>query len=166
MSRKKQQSSASSRREELLSELASQCQSPEEFMGLLNDLKKSLVEKALEAELDQHLGYAKHESAGRGSGNSRNGSSSKKVQGEFGQTEVQTPRDRNGTFEPQLIRKHQRRLPGFDEKIIALYAKGMTTRDIAQTLEELYEVEVSRELISSVTEAVQAEVTAWQPSVP
>lgn len=151
-----------SRREELLSELAAQCDSPEQFLSLLNDLKKSLLEKALQAELDQHLGYAKHDPTGRGSGNSRNGSSSKVVQGEFGQTEIRTPRDRNGTFEPKLVGKHQRRMPGFDQKILALYAKGMTTRDIADTMRELYEVEVSHELISQVTEAIQDEVIAWQ----
>ena len=151
-----------SRREELLNELASECESPEEFMSLLGDLKKSLLEKALDAEMDHHLGYRKHESSGRGSGNSRNGKSKKTVQGELGKTEIQTPRDRNGTFEPKLIGKHQRRFPGFDQKIIALYAKGMTTRDIADTMQQLYEVEVSHELISHVTESVQNDVAAWQ----
>jgi transposase-like protein len=151
-----------SRREELLSELAADCESPEEFMGLLNDLKKSLLEKALDAEMDQHLGYRKHESSGRGSGNSRNGRSKKTIQGEFGKAEISTPRDRNGSFEPKLVGKHQRRTPGFDQKVLALYAKGMTTRDIAQTMHELYEVEVSHDLISHVTEAVQSEVSAWQ----
>ena len=150
------------RREELLSELAAECQSPEEFMGLLSDLKKSLLEKALDAEMDHHLGYQKHQAAGRGSGNSRNGKSKKTVQGDFGKAEIETPRDRNGSFEPQLIRKHQRRFPGFDQKIIALYAKGMTTRDIADTMHELYEVEVSHDLISHVTETVQNDVIAWQ----
>jgi len=159
MARKKQESS---RREALLSELASECESPGEFMDLLKDLKKSLIEKALDAEMDQHLGYQKHEAAGRGSGNSRNGKSQKTIQGEFGQTKIQTPRDRNGTFEPQLIGKHQRRFPGFDQKILALYAKGMTTRDIAQTMQELYEVEVSHDLISQITESIQEEVVAWQ----
>ena len=150
------------RQEELLGELAAGCQSPEEFLGLLNDLKKTLLQKALDAEMDEHLGYRKHDSSGRNSGNSRNGTSKKTVQGDFGQTEIQTPRDRNGTFEPQLIRKHQRRFPGFDQKIIALYAKGMTTRDIAETMHELYEVEVSHDLISQVTESIQQEVTNWQ----
>ena len=159
MTRKKQEVS---RREALLSELASECESPEEFMDLLKDLKKSLIEKALDTEMDQHLGYRKHEAVGRGSGNSRNGKSKKTIQGEFGQAKIETPRDRNGTFEPQLISKHQRRFPGFDQKIIALYAKGMTTRDIAETMQELYEVEVSHDLISQVTESIQDEVVAWQ----
>ena len=159
MPRKKQEVS---RRESLLSELASECESPDEFMKLLSDLKKSLLEKALDAEMDHHLGYRKHEASGRGSGNSRNGKSRKTVLGEFGQTEVETPRDRNGTFEPKLVAKHQRRFPGFDQKIIALFAKGMTTRDIADTMQELYEVEVSHDLISQVTESVQSEVIAWQ----
>ena len=86
----------------------------------------------------------------------------KTVQGDFGKAEIQTPRDRNGTFEPQLIGKHQRRFPGFDQKVIALYAKGMTTRDIADTMHELYDVEVSHDLISHVTESVQNDVVAWQ----
>ena len=145
-----------SRREALLSELASECESPEEFMDLLSDLKKSLLEKALDAEMDHHLGYRKHEAAGRGTGNSRNGTSKKTVQGEFGQTEITTPRDRNGSFEPKLIGKHQRRFPGFDQKVIALFAKGMTTRDIADTMGELYEVEVSHDLVSQVTERYRA----------
>ena len=165
MARKTQQQNhtdSNSRRDELLTELAGQCESPEQFLSLLNDMKKSLIEKALQAELDQHLGYAKHDRSGRGSGNSRNGSSSKIIQGEFGQTEIRTPRDRNGTFEPQLVSKHQRRMPGFDQKILALYAKGMTTRDIADTMRELYEVEVSHELISQVTEAIVEDVIAWQ----
>ena len=159
MKRKKREIS---RREELLNELAAECESPEEFMGLLGELKKSLLEKVLDAEMDHHLGYRKHDSSGRGSGNSRNGKSKKTVQGELGKTEIQTPRDRNGTFEPKLIGKHQRRFPGFDQKIIALYAKGMTTRDIADTMQQLYEVEVSHELISHVTESVQNDVAAWQ----
>ena len=159
MTRKKKEPT---RREELLTELAAECQSPDEFLELLQDLKKTLVEKALSAEMDEHLGYTKHDPAGRGSGNSRNGTSTKKIQGELGESEITTPRDRNGSFDPQLIRKHQRRMPGFDSKIIALYAKGMTTRDIAQTLEELYEVDVSHDLVSRVTEGIQEEVTAWQ----
>ena len=159
MVRKKQEVS---RRETLLNELASECESPEEFMDLLSDLKKSLLEKALDAEMDHHLGYRKHETSGRGSGNSRNGKSRKTVQGEFGKTEIETPRDRNGTFEPKLVAKHQRRFPGFDQKIIALFAKGMTTRDIADAMQELYEVEVSHDLISQVTESVQSEVVAWR----
>lgn len=112
--------------------------------------------------MDHHPGYRKHQASGRGSGNSRNGKSRKLVQGEFGQTEIETPRDRKSSFEPKLIGKHQRRFPGFDQKVIALFAKGMTTRDIADTMHELNEVEVSHDLISQVTESVQSEVVAWQ----
>ena len=114
MPRKKQ---AVSRREALLSELVSECESPEEFMSLPGDLKQSLQEQALDAEMDHHLGYRKHQLSDRGSGHSRNGKSRKTVQGEFGQTEIETPRDRNSSFEPKLIGKHQRRFPGFDQKV-------------------------------------------------
>ena len=123
---------------------------------------QSLLNQALETEMDAHLGYKKHEPQGRGTDNRRNGRSPKTLQGELGPVEIDTPRDRNGQFEPQIVPKHKRRFEGFDHKILALYAKGMTTRDIQQTLEELYEVEVSPALISQVTEAVQDEVRQWQ----
>lgn len=112
--------------------------------------------------MDEHLGYEKHESVGRNSGNNRNGYSAKTLKGESGEVEIETPRDRNGSFEPQLIRKGQRRLTKFDDQILALYAKGMTTRDIAATFKEMYDADVSHSLISHVTEAVLEEVEAWQ----
>jgi putative transposase len=114
------------------------------------------------AELTHHLGYEKHEPAGYNSGNSRNGSTSKVVSGEFGEMEVETPRDRNGTFEPQILKKHQRRFEGFDDKILSMYSRGMTTRDIQSHLLEMYSVEVSASLISDVTDAVSEEVKTWQ----
>jgi putative transposase len=130
--------------------------------GLLKELKKRLVEVALEAEMTEHLGYEKHSPEGHGTGNSRNGKTSKRVIGADGDVEIEVPRDRNGDFEPQLIRKRQIRLPGFDEKVLSLYARGMTTREIQGHLQEIYDVEVSPSLISRVTDAVLDEVKAWQ----
>jgi putative transposase len=130
--------------------------------GLLKQLTKRLVERAMGSELTHHLGYEKHAPEGRGTGNARNGSSRKKIQGDFGAVEIEVPRDRNGTFEPKLIPKHERRFNGFDGKILSMYARGMTTRDIQAHLEEIYGVEVSPTLISQVTDSVVEEVTAWQ----
>ncbi len=130
--------------------------------GLLKELKKRLVEAALDAEMTEHLGYEKHSPDGHGTGNSRNGKTSKRVIGADGDMEIDVPRDRNGDFEPQLIRKRQVRLQGFDEKVLSLYARGMTTREIQGHLEEIYDVEVSPALISKVTDAVLDEVKTWQ----
>lgn len=130
--------------------------------GLLKQLTKAVLERAMGAELTHHLGYEKGEASGRGSGNNRNGQSRKKVQGDFGAIEVATPRDRNGSFEPKILPKHERRFAGFDQKILSMYARGMSTRDIQGHLEEIYAVEVSPSLISEVTEAVMEEVRAWQ----
>lgn len=130
--------------------------------GLLKQLTKRLVERAMGSELTHHLGYEKHAAEGRGTGNTRNGASRKKIQGDFGAVEIEVPRDRNGTFEPKLIPKHERRFNGFDGKILSMYARGMTTRDIQAHLEEIYGVEVSPTLISQVTDSVVEEVTAWQ----
>jgi len=130
--------------------------------GLLKQLTKALVERAMNAEMSHHLGYEKHAAEGRGSGNNRNGTSRKKVQGDFGSVEIEVPRDRNGTYDPKIIPKHERRFAGFDQKILSMYARGMTTRDIQGHLEEMYGVEVSPALISEVTDAVMEEVRAWQ----
>jgi len=130
--------------------------------GLLKQLTKALLERAMNAELTHHLGYEKHEPVGRGSGNTRNGKSRKRVQGDFGSVEVAVPRDRNGSFEPKILPKHERRFTGFDDKIISMYARGMTTRDIQAHLEEMYGVEVSASLVSEVTEAVMEDVRVWQ----
>jgi len=138
---------------------------PEEVVGqggLLEDLTKRLLERALEGELTEHLGYEKHATEGRNGGNSRNGRNRKRVKTDAGEVEIEVPRDREGTFEPQLVPKGQRRLPGFDEKVIALYARGMTTREIQAHLKEIYKVEVSPSLISTVTDAVLDDVKAWQ----
>lgn len=150
---------------ELVDELLKGYQKPEDIIGengLLTRLTKALLERTLNAELTRHLGYEKHDPAGHNSGNSRNGASSKTVKGEFGEIVVDTPRDRNGTFEPQILGKHQTRFEGFDDKILSLYARGMTTREIQGHLQEMYGVEVSPTLISDVTDAVLDEVKAWQ----
>jgi len=152
-------------RKELIDELLKDCQNPQEVLGeqgLLKQLTKALVERCLEAEMDTHLGYKKHAREGKGNGNHRNGHSGKTLKGEFGEVELEIPRDRNGQFEPQMVKKGQTRLEGFDNKILALYARGMTTRDIQAQLQEMYGVEVSPTLISNVTDAVIDEVRQWQ----
>src|SRR5499425_312870 len=130
--------------------------------GLFKELKKRLLERALGAELTEHLGYEKGAPAGRGSGNSRNGYSSKTVIGDDGAIEIAVPRDRNSTFEPQLVPKGQTRLDGFDDRIISLYARGLSVREIQSHLMEIYGVAVSPDLISRVTDAVLEEVREWQ----
>jgi putative transposase len=150
---------------ELVDELLKGYQKPEDIVGengLLKRLTKALLERAMNAELTNHLGYEKHDPAGNNSGNSRNGSTSKTVKGDFGEIVVETPRDRNATFEPQILGKHQTRFEGFDDKILSMYARGMTTREIQGHLQEMYGVEVSPTLISDVTDAVLDEVKAWQ----
>lgn len=130
--------------------------------GLLSQLRARLVDRALQAEMSEHLGYEKHAYEGRNGGNSRNGQTTKTLKTEDGEIQVSVPRDRDGSFEPKLVKKRQTRLPGLDEKVIALYARGMTVRDIQGHLEELYGVEVSPDLISRVTSAVLEDVRAWQ----
>jgi transposase-like protein len=130
--------------------------------GLLKRLEKRVVERALEGEMREHLGYAPHARSGHGSDNTRNGHGKKTVQSEAGQFEIAVPRDRTATFDPQLVKKRQHRLDGFDDKVIARYARGLSTREIGAQLEELYGVEVSPALISTVTGAVLDEVLAWQ----
>ena len=130
--------------------------------GLLKRLTKAVLQRAMNAELAEHLGYRKHDPAGYNSGNSRNGGTSKTLKGNFGELELETPRDRNGTFEPKIVAKGQTRFTGFDDKIVSMYARGMTTREIQGHLQEIYGVEVSPTLISNVTEAIVEEVQAWQ----
>ena len=167
-----------SRAEQLASEMAGQATTIEDLNGLMRLMMKSALERMLNTEMDVHLGRrpgaacevespaAKTppaaEPATKGLPNRRNGRSRKTVQGDQGELTIATPRDRNGTFEPQLIGKHQRRVSGFDEKILALYAKGMTTRDIQDIVRQLYDVEISATLISEITADLDAEVTAWR----
>lgn len=150
---------------ELLDQLLSNYSKPEDLTGengLFKQLKKALIERALGAELTAHLGYEKGDPGGRGSGNSRNGTSSKTLLTEDGEIEIGVPRDRTGSFEPQLVAKGQTRFDGFDDKILSLYARGMTVREIQGHLAELYGAEVSPDLISRVTDAVLEEVREWQ----
>jgi putative transposase len=152
-------------RRELIDELLKDYHSPQDILaenGLLKQLSKAVIERCLETELDTHLGYPKHARQGNANGNKRNGHSQKTLKGEQGQVEIDVPRDRQGSFEPQLVKKGQTRLEGFDDKILSLYARGMTTRDIQAQVQELYGVEVSPTLISNVTEAVMDEVRQWQ----
>jgi len=151
--------------QELLDELIKDYKKPEDLIvetGLLKQLTKALIERAMSAELTHHLGYEKHDPAGYNSGNSRNGKSPKTLKGEFGEIQLETPRDRNGSFEPQIVPKHQTRFEGFDDKILSLYARGMTTREIQGHLQQMYGVEVSPALVSEVTDGVLEEVKAWQ----
>lgn len=150
---------------EMIDELLKGCKTQEDIFGengVFKQLVKALTERALQSELTSHLGYEKHEIKGKNSGNSRNGTSIKTVKGENGEIELAIPRDRSGTFEPQLIPKGQTRFDGFDSKILSMYARGLTTRDIQAQLQELYGVEVSPTLISNVTDAILDEVKAWQ----
>nr|WP_220818192.1 IS256 family transposase [Amycolatopsis echigonensis] len=130
--------------------------------GLLSRITKTVLESALNAELDEHLGYEKGDPAGRGAPNQRNGRSQKTVHTDVGSVRIDVPRDRNGEFEPQIVPKHARRIEGFDESIISLYAKGLTTGDIQKHLSEIYGVDVSRELISKITDKVVEEMNEWQ----
>lgn len=151
--------------DEVLDRLMAGYEKPEDLLGeqgLFKQLQKRLLERALGAELTHHLGYEKHAVKGRKSGNSRNGKSQKTLQTEQGPLELEVPRDRAGTFDPKIVPKHQTRVPGLDEKILALYARGMSVRDIQRHLEDLYQVEVSPALISEVTDSIWEEVQSWQ----
>ena len=148
---------------ELLEQLIPGPVTPAELEGIFQQFKKSVLERALGAEMSHHLGYAPGQAKPEGAAaNHRNGKSAKTVLTDVGALRIDVPRDREGSFEPQLIGKHERRFTGFDDKIIAMYARGMTVREIQGFLTEMYSVDVSPDLISSVTEAVMSEVTAWQ----
>ena len=152
-------------RKELLDELLKDYQKPEDVIGengILKQLTKAIIERALGAELTAHLGYLPHAAEGKNTGNSRNGTSRKTLKSDLGDLPIEVPRDRKCEFEPQIVPKGQRRFTGFDDKILSMYARGMTTRDIQAHLQEIYNVEVSPELISTVTDAVMDEVKEWQ----
>lgn len=150
---------------ELLDELIRRGGSAEGLLGgggLLHELKGALMERMLQAEMDEHVGYERHAKGESESGNNRNGTTNKTVHTESGPVRIEVPRDREGTFEPMLVPKHVRRLEGFDEKVLSLYARGLSMRDIQSHLKELYGTEVSPELISRVTDAVLDELKEWQ----
>ena len=151
--------------DELLDQLLVNYSKPEDLTGkdgILKQLTARLVERALQAEMTEHLGYEKNEPKGRELPNARNGTSGKTLKTGRGPVEIEVPRDRDGTFEPQLVKKRQTRFTGFDEKILGMYARGMTVRNIQGHLEDVYGVEVSPDLISRVTSAVVEDVAAWQ----
>ena len=149
-------------REEQIDEWLKNGHKPEDVKSLLQQITKAVLERALQGELTEHLGYAKGDAAEKNTDNARNGSTSKSLKGEFGEIELETPRDRKGEFEPRLIKKHQTRFTGFDEKVLSLYARGLTTREIQGHLEEMYGVEVSPALISDITDGVMEQAKAWQ----
>lgn len=159
------QSPEDKRKQELIDELIKDYDGPESFWGesgLFAQLKKKIVERALDAEMDEHLGYTKHDPKGNNSGNSRNGRGKKKVIIDSDEVELAPPRDRNGQFEPRLIPKGQKYFEGFNDQIIAMYARGMSVRDIQACLAEMYHVDVSEGLISQATDGIMEEVKAWQ----
>jgi len=151
--------------DEVIDELLAGARTEEEIVGpggVLAQLTKRLVERAMSAELTEHLGYEPHQEPPGGTGNTRNGSTAKTLATEHGPVRIETPRDRKGSFEPQIIRKGQRRFEGFDDKILALYSRGLSPRDIEAHLAEIYGVKVGRDLISRVTDAVMDDVREWQ----
>ena len=150
---------------DLIDELLKDYKKPEDITGdngLLKQLTKAILERALESEMTHELGYTKHTRTSKPSDNARNGTSTKTLKTDHGELELSVPRDRNSEFEPQIVKKGQRRFTGFDDKIVSMYARGMTTRDIQGHLEEIYGVEVSPDLISSVTDGIITEVKEWQ----
>jgi putative transposase len=130
--------------------------------GLLSGLSKNVLEAGLEAEMSEHLGYDRHDPAGKNTGNSRNGTRSKKVLTDVGPVEIEVPRDRDGSFEPQLVKKHQRRLTGVDEMVISLVAKGLTTGEVQAHMAEVYGADVSRDTVSRITDRILEEMSDWQ----
>ena len=154
------------RKEELIDELLDQCTDTESFLsddGPMKLLQKRFYEKALEAEMQMHLGYSKHKRmADKSVNNSRNGCTNKMLHTDTGRIEIVTPRDRNSTFSPQIVPKRQKNVSGFKDKIIALYARGMSVRDIQSNLHEIYCVDVSEGFISTVTDSVIVDVHLWQ----
>jgi len=151
--------------EKILDEMIKGCKTQDDLFGekgVVKQFVKAISEQALKGELTTHLGYDKHSVGGYNSGNSRNGYNKKTIKGEFGETEIEVPRDREGTFIPRFIEKNQTRFTGFDDKIIAMYARGLSTRDIQDQLKEIYGVDVSPTLISNVTEEILDEVRNWQ----
>lgn len=152
-------------KQDVLNELLKHVEKPEDLLGpdgLLHQLKGALMQRMLEAEMTDHLGYEANAPEGRGAGNTRNGYSAKTVNTDTGPVALRVPRDRKGSFEPKLIPKHSRRLDGFNEKVLAMYSRGMSTRDIEGHLKELYGTDVSPDLISRVTDAVIDEAREWQ----
>jgi putative transposase len=147
---------------ELSALMASECRDMADVQSLLKELFKDAVETMLEGEMEEHLGYEKHSPQGKGSGNSRNGYSQKTLKSEVGETDISVPRDRNGEFEPQVIGKRQTRTDDLEHRVLAMYAKGMSTRDIEDHLRDIYGVEASSSLVSRITDKIMPAVAEWQ----
>ena len=147
---------------ELAKLLSKDCKSMEDVQGLIKDLFKDTVEEMLESEMDEHLGYDKNSVTGNNSGNSRNGYNKKTVSTQYGETELKVPRDRNGEFEPEVIGKYQNRSNDIEKQILAMYAKGMSTRDIEDHLRDIYGVDASASLISRITDKIMPQISEWQ----
>jgi len=145
-----------------IKELAKDCRTVEDVHEMLKDLFRDTLQQIFEAEMDNHLGYEKHSAEGINTGNSRNGYSKKTVQTKFGKTELNIPRDRNGDFEPQIIKKYETTSNGIEEQIIAMYAKGMTTRDIEDHMKDIYGIDVSPAMVSRITDKLLPLVSEWQ----
>ena len=147
---------------ELVKELMAECKNTNDVQQMLKRLFAGTIEQMLEAEMEEFLGYEKHSIAGNNTGNSRNGYGRKTIKSEYGECEIAVPRDRNGEFQPQVIEKRQTRTDGVEEKIQAMYAKGMSQRDIEDTVREIYGAEVSQGMISRITDKIMPEVNEWQ----
>jgi len=147
---------------QLVSLISKKCSTPGELTEKLKSLFSGALEKMLEAEMDEHLGYEKNSIAGNNSGNSRNGYGKKTIRSEWGESEITVPRDRSGSFKPQVIEKRQTRTDEVEKRILAMYAKGMSTRDIEDHLRDIYGVEASASLISRITDKIMPEVAEWQ----
>ena len=146
----------------LVKALCQQCETPSDVTALLKDLFAGTLEQMLQAELDEHLGYDKHSPEGDHSGNSRNGFGKKTIKSEWGEAEIAVPRDRKGTFEPKVIEKRQTRTDDIENRVMAMYAKGMTTREIEEYVRDIYGVDVSSSLVSKITDRIMPEVKEWQ----
>ena len=147
---------------EAIKELAKECRSVEDIQDKLRELFKETLQQVFEAEMDDHLGYSKHDNAGDKTGNSRNGYSKKTIKSRYGPTEVNIPRDRNGQFEPEIIKKHETSVNGLEEQIIAMYAKGMSTRDIEDHMRDIYGIDVSAGMVSKITDKIMPLIAEWQ----
>ncbi len=147
---------------ELSKMLAEECATTQDVATLLKALFAGTIEQMLEAEMAEHLGYAKHSADGNNSGNSRNGYNKKTIKSEWGESEINVPRDRNGEFEPRVIEKRQTRTDEIERRVLAMYAKGMSVRDIEDQLRDIYGTEVSPALISNITDKILPQVTEWQ----
>ena len=146
----------------LAAEIAKDCRTVDDIQTAIRVLFKDAVEAVLQAEMDEHLGYSKHSVEGNNSGNSRNGVNKKEIKTNYGVTELSVPRDRNGEFEPQIIKIYERTSNGIEELVVSMYAKGMSTRDIEDHLKAMYGIDVSPTLVSRITDKIMPQIVEWQ----